>query len=80
MQYLSAHNMIVFLHLLLCPLENDSIYFCYKNLCLKYLMKNKGKNYHVTFSIPEDVKPIVKADIKFSILNHIQGNSPCTSI
>jgi len=64
--------MIVFLRLLLYHLESDSIYFCYKNLCLKYLTKNKGKNYHVTFSIPEDAKPIVKADVMFSILNHIQ--------
>ena len=37
-----------------------------QNLCLKYLMKNKGKNYHVNFSIPEDDKPVVTADIIFS--------------
>ena len=43
-------------------------------------MKNKGRNYHITFSIPEDAKPISKADIMLSILNHIQRNSPCTSI
>jgi len=37
-------------------------------------MKNKGKNYHVTFSIPEDAKPVVTADIIFSILNYVYYN------
>jgi len=42
--------------------------------------ENKVKNYNATFSIPEDAKLIITADITFSILNYIQRNSPCTSI
>jgi hypothetical protein len=37
-------------------------------------MKNKGKNYDVTFSIPEDAKPVVTADIIFTILNCVKRN------
>ena len=46
----------------------------------KYLMKYKGKNYQVTFSIPAEAKPVVRVAIIFYILNYTQHNFPYASI
>jgi hypothetical protein len=43
-------------------------------------MKNRVKNYQITFCIPEDPKPVVTADLMLSISSYVQRNLPCTSI